>query len=222
MFTAFRLFRRVLVFVVIAGLVYGLVTFGQVWLKAREDEASGGEVADAIVVLGAAQYNGRPSPVLAARLDHAAALYDDGLAPLIVVTGGQLDGDPTRNTEASASADYLASEHGIHQHDILRENSGCNTWESLASTANELRKRDKGSVILVSDPFHSARVAAMAAELDLDARVSPTRTSPIGGGRELRFMAREAAVVAVGRIVGFRQLMGVDKIARPRTCGKDR
>lgn len=221
MFTLFRLFRRLVVLVVLAGLIYGLVTFGQVWLKARDDEATGtggDAVADAIVVLGAAQYNGRPSPVLAARLDHAADLYDRGLAPLIVVTGGQADGDATRNTEASASADYLATEHGISQDDILRENSGCNTWESLASTANELRKRGKEKVVLVSDPFHSARVAAMAGELDLDARVSPTRTSPIGGQRELRFMARETAVVAVGRIVGFRQLMGVDKIARPQTC----
>ena len=215
MFTLFRFFRRLVVFVVLAGLIYGLVTFGQVWLKARDDEATG---ADAIVVLGAAQYNGRPSPVLAARLDHAADLYDQGLAPLIVVTGGQADGDSTSNTEASASADYLATEHGISQNDILRENSGCNTWESLASTANELRKRGKEKVLLVSDPFHSARVAAMASELDLDARVSPTRTSPIDGQRELRFMARETAVVALGRIVGFRQLMGVDKIARPRPC----
>ena len=217
MFTLFRLVRRLIVFVVVALLIYGLVTFGQVWLKAREDEAAD-NAADAIVVLGAAQYNGRPSPVLAARLDHAAALYDEGLAPLIVVTGGQADGDSTRNTEASASADYLAREHGIAQGDILRENSGCNTWESLASTANELRKRGKTEVLLVSDPFHSARVAAMASELDLDARVSPTRTSPIGGQRELRFMARETAVVALGRIVGFRQLMGVDRIARPHTC----
>jgi len=218
LFTLFRFVRRVIVFVLVAALVYGVVTFGQVWLKAREDQA-GDDAVDAIVVLGAAQYNGEPSPVLQARLDHAADLYDDGLAPLIVVTGGQLDRDPSGNTEASASADYLAIEHGIDQDNILRENSGCNTWESLASTANELRKRGKERVLLVSDPFHSARVAAMADELDLNARVSPTRTSPIDGSRELRFMARETAVVALGRIVGFRQLMGVDKIARPRTCG---
>ncbi|HEX4979597.1 MAG TPA: ElyC/SanA/YdcF family protein, partial [Acidimicrobiales bacterium] len=101
---------------------------------------------------------------------------------------------------------------------ILRENQGCNTWDSLASTANELRKRGKDEVLLVSDPFHSARVAAMAGELDLDARVSPTRSSPIGGSEELRFMARETAVVAAGRILGFRRLMGVDKIARPHAC----
>jgi uncharacterized SAM-binding protein YcdF (DUF218 family) len=90
----------------------------------------------------------------------------------------------------------------------------------MASTANELRKREKERVLLVSDPFHSARIAAMADELDLDASVSPTRTSPIGGSQELRFMARETAVVAVGRIVGFRRLMGVDQIARPSArCG---
>jgi len=215
LFTLFRLARRVVVFVVLAAVLYGAFTFGQVWLTSRRDQAATGAKADAIVVLGAAQYNGKPSRVLAARLDHAAKLYGDGAAPLIVVTGGQIDSDATSNTEASASANYLAREHGVPQDDILRENQGCNTWESLASTANELRKLGKEKVILVSDPFHSARVAAMAEELDLDELVSPTRTSPIGGTQELKFMAREAAVVAVGRIVGFRQLMGVDKIARP-------
>ena len=210
----FRLARRLVLFAVLVGLLYGVVTFAQVWMKSRADGADAGAV-EAIVVLGAAQYNGRPSAVLRARLDHAADLYDRDLAPLIVVTGGQLDRDPTKNTEASASANYLALEHGVPQEDILRENEGCNTWESLASTANELRKRGKEKVLLVSDPFHSARVAAIADELHLDARVSPTRTSPIGGSKELEFMARETAVVAAGRVVGFRRLMGIDQIARP-------
>ena len=214
MFTIFRLIRRIITYAVLAVVVYLGVTFGQVWWQARSDGAT--EIdAEAIVVLGAAQYNGRPSPVLAARLDHAADLYNRDLAPLIVVTGGQADDDPTRNTEASASANYLAREHGIPQDAILRENQGCNTWESLASTANELRKRDKEHVLLVSDPFHSARVAAIAEELELVARTSPTRTSPIDGGKELEFMARETAVVSVGRVVGFRRLMGINQIARP-------
>lgn len=219
MFFPFKLLRRLIALVLVVVVGYLVFTFGQVWLEAREDDAADGS-AEAIVVLGAAQYNGRPSAVLRARLDHAADLYDRDLAPIIVVTGGQADNDPTGNTEASASADYLAATHGIDQGSILRENQGCNTWESLASTANELRKRDRTEVLLVSDPFHSARAEAIARELDLEARVSPTRTSPISGTAELKFMAREAAAVSVGRIVGFRRLMGVDQIARPQArCG---
>jgi uncharacterized SAM-binding protein YcdF (DUF218 family) len=128
-FFLFRLLRRGLALVLLIVVVYATVTFAQVWLKARADGADGVQQAEAIVVLGAAQYNGRPSPVLRARLDHAAELYKRDLAPLIVVTGGQIDGDATRNTEASASADYLAREHGIDQNVILRENQGCNTWD---------------------------------------------------------------------------------------------
>jgi uncharacterized SAM-binding protein YcdF (DUF218 family) len=153
--------------------------------------------------------------VLRARLDHAALLYERGIAPTIVVTGGQKVNDPTSNTEASAAANYLARTHKVPQQAILRENAGCNTWDSLASTANELRKRGKERVVLVSDPFHSARVAAIARELHLAAHVSPTRTSPLSTGAQFRFMAKETAVFAVGRVVGFRRLMGVNDIARP-------
>ena len=220
MLRPFRLAKRVVLFALLAGVVYLAVTFVQVWSASRRDDAS--EVrrsspVEAIVVLGAAQYNGRPSPVLRARLDHAAELYDRGLAPTIVVTGGQASYDPTRNTEASASADYLALTHGVPQDNILRENDGCNTWQSLASTANVLRGggRARARVILVSDPFHSARVAAIARELHLAAKVSPTRSSPISGGAELRHMARESAIVAAGRVVGFRRLMGINSLARP-------
>ena len=218
MLRPFRLAKRVVLFALLACVVYLAVTFVQVWSASRRDEAR--EVrrsspVEAIVVLGAAQYNGRPSPVLRARLDHAADLYDRGLAPTIVVTGGQVADDPTRNTEASASADYLARAHGVPQEAILRENDGCNTWQSLASTANVLRKRQAERVILVSDPFHSARVSAIAHELHLAAKVSPTRSSPISGGAELRHMARESAIVAAARVVGFRRLMGINSLARP-------
>ena len=221
-----RLARRVVLFALLACVVYLAVTFVQVWSAARRDEAS--EVrrsspVEAIVVLGAAQYNGRPSPVLRARLDHAAELYDRGLAPTIVVTGGQAVDDPTPNTEASASADYLAVTHGVPQDKILRENDGCNTWQSLASTANVLRgggpEKERARVVLVSDPFHSARVSAIAGELHLAAKVSPTRSSPISGGAELRHMVRESAIVAAGRVVGFRRLMGINSLARPSSTG---
>ena len=202
----FRLARRATLFVLVALVVYLGVTFAQVVQASRRDDA---QPAEAIVVFGAAQYNGRPSPVLRARLDHAADLFERRMAPVIMVTGGKRPEDAF--SEATASADYLASEHGIAQGDILREKDGRNSWESLASAANELRKRGKSDVILVSDPFHAARIGAMARELGLHAHVSPTRTSPISGTTELRHLGRETIAVAAGRVIGFRRLMGIDK-----------
>ena len=201
----FRLIRRVVGFLVGVTLVYLAVTFIQVWLASRRDEA---RPAQAIVVLGAAQYNGRPSPVLRARLDHAASLYRRGLADVVVVTGGKQPGD--RFTEASASADYLAGK-GIPQEKVLREVDGRNSWQSLAASAAFLKRDGRHSVLLVSDPFHAARISAMASELGLDAHVSPTRTSPIGGASRWRHMGKETLEMAVGRIVGFRRLVGFDE-----------
>ena len=109
--------------------VYLAVTFVQVWRAARRDEA---RRSDAIIVLGAAQYDGRPSPVLAARLDHAIDLYRDDIAPVIVVTGGRQAGD--RFTEATAGATYL-HEHGVPDNAILRETTGRSSWESLEASA---------------------------------------------------------------------------------------
>ena len=206
----FRLARKLIGFGILLGLVYFVVTFVQVWQASRRDDA---RPAEAIVVFGAAQYNGRPSPVLRARLDHAADLYDREIAPIIVVTGGKQADDPSSNTEASASADYLATK-GIPQDDILRENDARNTWDSLASAANFLRRDGMEQVILVTDPFHAARVQAMADELGLDSHVSPTRTSPIGGTAELKHFARETVAVAAGRVFGFRRVMGVREVAR--------
>ena len=203
----FRLLRRLVSFVVLAGLIYLAVTFVQVWLASRRDEA---RRAEASVVFGAAQYNGRPSPVLRARLDHAAQLYEQHIADTIVVTGGNRPGD--RTNEATASYAYLHRTYGIPDEAVLREVSSRNSWQQMASAANELRKRDKEQVILVTDPFHAARVQAMAEELGLDSHVSPTRTSPIRGAEEMRHLARETVAVAAGRIVGFRNLMGVDKV----------
>ena len=208
MFLPFKLAWKVAKFALLALVVYLAVTLAQVWMASRRDDA---RAAEAIVVFGAAQYNGRPSPVLQARLDHAAALYEDDIAPVIVVTGGKQPGD--RSNEATASAAYLRSEYGIPDEDILREVSSVNSWQQMASAANELRKRGKEQVILVTDPFHAARVQAMADELGLDSHVSPTRSSPIGGTRQLKHFARETVAVAAGRVVGFRRLMGVNQVA---------
>jgi uncharacterized SAM-binding protein YcdF (DUF218 family) len=196
-------------------VVYLAVTFVQVWNASRRDEARKG--AQAILVFGAAQFNGRPSAVLRARLDHAGALYHQGFSPVIVVTGGRQPGD--RFTEATASADYLHGK-GVPDKDILREVSGHSSWQSLAAAAAFLKARHIRHVILVSDPFHSLRIKSMASELGLDAATSPTRTSPIGGFTAAQYMGRETLAVAVGRIVGYRREAGVKTVvARVRAGG---
>jgi len=189
-------------------VLYLGVTFAQVWLAASRDEAG---PAQAIVVFGTAQYNGTPSPVLAARLDHAVDLYRRRLAPVIVVTGGNQPGD--RYTEAGASADYLLR-RGVPDSDVLREVSGTTSWQSLAAAANFLGDRDINDVLLVSDPFHSYRIRAMASELGLEGRFSPTRTSPIHGMEEARYMVRETAAVAVGRIIGYRRQASIEDVVK--------
>ncbi len=181
-------------------VIYFGVTFYQVWRAARSD---GARPAQAIVVLGAAQYDGRPSEVLAARLDHAIELYEQGIAPTIVVTGGGQEGD--RFTEATASAKYL-HEHGVPDSAIMRETTGQTSWESLAASARFLKEEGITDVVLVSDPFHSARIDAIAEELGLDAVTSPTQTSPIKGLAEWRRLGTETLRVGVGRIIGFRRL----------------
>lgn len=196
---------RVVAGVLAVVLLYLGVTFVQVWRASRQDEAG---QAEAIVVFGAAQYNGKPSPVLRARLDHAAALYKRGLAERIVVTGGRRSGD--RFTEASASAQYLLAK-GIADRAVMRIVSGNNSWQSLAAASNELRKRGLHDVLLVSDGFHSARIAAMADELGLHARTSPARASPISGLEKLPYLSRETLAVAAGRVIGFRRVSGIDR-----------
>lgn len=205
-----KLAVKVLVGLLAAAALYLAVTFVQVWRAARSDQA---RPADAIVVFGTAQYNGVPSPVLAARLDHAIELYRKDLAPVIVVTGGNQPGD--QFTEATASANYLI-QRGVPDEDVLREVSGTSSWQSLAAAANFLDDREINEVLLVSDPFHSLRIRAMASELGLDAHSSPTRTSPIRGFTEARYMARETVAVAVGRIVGFRRQASIEDVVRSR------
>ena len=181
--------------VVVLVASYVAATFVQVWQASRHD---GRVRADAIVVLGAAQYNGVPSPVLRQRLDHALDLYMEGLAPLVVVTGGRQPGD--RFTEATAGYNYLR-EHGLTDEVIRKEVQGASTYESLASVARFLRDEGISDVALVSSPAHSRRVADIAEEVGLRATVSPT-----SGSASFRALARETAAVSIGRLVGYRRL----------------
>lgn len=195
--------RRVIrIALVVAGLLvtYVVVTFVQVWHASHQDDA---RRAQAIIVLGAAQFDGRPSAVLTARLDHAADLYRQGLAPLIVVTGGKQQGD--RFTEAEASANYLAAQ-GIPGGAIERETTSTNTYDELAATARFLHERGITDVLLVSDPFHAYRIGAIADDVGLDAHVSPTPTSPVHGVDNAQALLRETVAVAAGRLIGYDRL----------------
>ena len=202
-----RLGVRVGALVVAAVVAYLAVTYLQVRAAAGRDEAV---PSQAIVVFGAAQFNGRPSPVLKARLDHAADLYHRQVAPVVVVTGGRQAGD--RFTEATASASYLAL-RGVPNRRLLREVAGRSSWDSLAAAATFMRARGIHEVVLVSDPFHSFRIKAMAGELGLRGHPSATSTSPITGMRAQRYMARETLAVAVGRIIGYRREAGVKRVS---------
>jgi uncharacterized SAM-binding protein YcdF (DUF218 family) len=195
-----KLVRRVVVLLALAVLLYYLFTVFQVWRAAEGDDT---RHSQALIVLGAAQYDGRPSPVFRARLDHTADLYRQGVAPVVVVTGGKQPGD--RFTEATAGADYLHAK-GVPDSAIMRETTGRSSWESLAASARFLQTRGIRRVVLVSDPFHSLRIRLIASELGFDAVTSPTRTSPIGGFEEWKRFFGEALRVALGRIFGFGRL----------------
>lgn len=136
--------------------------------------------ADAVVVLGAAQYVGRPSPVLKARLDHAISLWSRGLAPLFIVTGGMGAGDTT--SEGAVGRQY-ALRHGVPDSAILVENQGRTTRESLEAVADMMHRRDLDRAILVSDPFHMLRLSIVARGVGLTPYTSPTSTSPISANR---------------------------------------
>lgn len=141
---------------------------------ATHDQASGADArVDAIVVLGAAQYRGRPSPVLRARLDHAVGLYARGLAPRLVLTGGIADGDTA--SEAAVGRLY-ALQAGVPDTAILLEHEGRTTGQSIARVARLLAARRLESVIIVSDPFHVLRAGRIARRNGLRVRTSPTRT----------------------------------------------
>jgi len=157
--------------IILAG---GYTTY-RIWSQGQRDEE---RPADAIVVMGAAQYNGRPSKVFAARLDHAVSLYLAGVAPRLVLTGGGAEGD--RTTEAAAGRAF-AIDLGVAPEDILIEEKSRTTLDSIRAVAGLLEANDLHSAIFVSDRPHMLRVLRMAADAGLTAWGSPTRTSPIEG-----------------------------------------
>lgn len=170
----FTRFARTIVILIVLGW---MACLGAVMLWEHRDEA---RPASAIVVLGAAQYDGRPSPVLKARLDHALDLWDRHLAPHLVFTGGVGDGDTT--SEAAVGRRY-AERHGVPDSAILVETRGRTTSESMQRVAAVMRTQQHRDVILVSDPFHMLRLTILARRFGLVPYSSPTRTSPISANR---------------------------------------
>lgn len=179
-----------------AVLLYVGVTFVQVWRTSGEDQT---RPADAVVVLGAAQYDGHPSPVLRARLDRALELYRDGIAPVVIVTGGKQEGD--RFTEAFSGYEYLR-DHGIPEGDLFLEVDGTSTYEQLSAARLIMEQQGSASALLVSSPYHSERLLGIAEEVGIPA----AHVAPAGTTSSLPSLVRETAAVAAGRIVGYRRL----------------
>ena len=196
---ALRLLRHVMGLLALAAAIGYTVALVMVLIVSQEDER---RPAEAIVVLGAAQYNGRPSPVLRARLDHALGLYREGLAPLIVVTGGVGVGDTT--SEAMVGRRYLMTQH-VPAEAVRAEAVGRTTTASMDAVAAWLRERKIRRVILVSDPFHMFRLRLEARRTAMDAYTSPTESSPISENPvlELRFLLAEGVKVPIAWAKGI-------------------
>jgi uncharacterized SAM-binding protein YcdF (DUF218 family) len=173
--------RRILLCLLLVVLAYFAVSTAMVARWMGKDERP---KVDAIVVLGAAQYDGRPSAIYEARLEHAVDLYTGGVAPLLVFTGGKEEGD--RFTEGGSGARW-AKARGVPEEAVLAEERSRTTYQNLAGAKLALQRRDPGGgrprIVVVSDPFHMFRAVKQAADLGMDAYPSPTRTSPLSASR---------------------------------------
>jgi uncharacterized SAM-binding protein YcdF (DUF218 family) len=186
-----RFLRRLVLGVLLIGiLVVGGTSF-RVWQVARGDDRA---TADVVLVLGAAQYAGTPSKVLEARLRHAKTLYDEGVAPYIVTTGGNQPGDTY--TEASAGVRWL-TEQGVPENRIIAIGEGNDTLGSLKAAARSIHDRGWQTAVIVSDPWHSLRARTMASDVGLDAWTSPTHSGPIVQTRQtqVRYIFYETAAL---------------------------
>ncbi|MGA6164407.1 YdcF family protein [Amycolatopsis magusensis] len=194
--SAARWVRRAVVGAVLITLLVVGGTAARVWHVARLDDRS---PADVIVVLGAAQYNGKPSEVFRARLVHAKQLYDTGVAKYVVTGGGSAEGDSF--TEAEAGARWLV-ERGVPREHTIAVGEGRDTLGTLHAVADEVHRRGLSTVVLVSDPWHSLRSRTMAEDVGLDAWSSPTHSGPIVQTRETqaKYIFRETGALLFYRI----------------------
>ena len=153
--------------VLAAAFVYVAVNYRAISKQSYIDEA---RAADVIVVLGAAEYAGKPSPVFKARLDHALSLYNKGLAPLMIVTGGH--GGDAVHTEGTVGRDYLRA-NGVPEKSLIAETTSDDTSDSAERVANIMRANNLKSCIAVSDGYHLYRVKRLMAEEGIVAYASP-------------------------------------------------
>lgn len=180
--------------------VFVVVWLGVVFMQvstAANDAQNATAEGDAIVVLGAAQYNGEPSPVLERRLDTAFSLWSDGAADQIVTTGANQPGDTF--TEGFAAFTYLRNQ-GVGEDRIVVVTDGGDTYESLLAAANQLSATDD-SIVIVTDAYHARRSQEIAVEIGLDAEVVASSDDT-----SLSRRSRETVAVALGRLVSFRRL----------------
>lgn len=190
--------RRVVGAAGLAAVLVVVSTALAIWWTAREDSRPR---SDAIVVLGSAQYNGRPSAIFAARLEHARKLFAKGVAPVVVTVGGNRAGD--NFTEAEAGRDYLAAE-GVPGSALLAVPRGADTLQSMRDVAEVFRRRGWATAVLVTDPWHVMRAERMADDSGMDAVGSPTRQGPAVQSRSTQFqyIVRETAAYLVYRVTG--------------------
>jgi uncharacterized SAM-binding protein YcdF (DUF218 family) len=202
MLSRIRGMRRVLVGLLVLVLAYFAVTTTLVARWMGKDERPR---VDAIVVLGAAQYDGRPSAIYEARLEHAVDLWRQDVAPLMVFTGGKEPGD--RFTEGGSGARWAVAQ-GVPESAVLTEERSRTTYQNLAGARRLLERRHPGGqhrIVVVSDPFHMFRAVRQAADLGMDAYPSPTRTSPLSASRLklTELVLREDLAIAGWLLGGF-------------------
>lgn len=195
MLFAFRWVRRLVSFAVLAVLAVLLWTAGSIWWVARQDTRP---TSDVIVVLGASQFDGRPSSVFKARLQHARALYDADVAPRVITVGGGRPGD--RTTEAEAGAAFLR-DRGV---EVVAVPEGRNTLQSVEAVEQLMSENGWRTAVLVTDPWHSLRARTMARDVGITAETSPTRAGPSvrTRGTQLRYIARETLALLYYEVLG--------------------
>lgn len=198
-FAPLRLFAKIVSTILAVVVIYFAFTFVQIWLTGRTHSTSH---AQAILVFGTAEDNGKPSQELKARLDEALVVYRAGRAPWIAVTGGNRPGD--KFTEAGVSATYLEA-HGVPKARII-VGGGDDTWQNVRSVAGKLKARYLYNVITVTDPFHEYRAMANASAQGLYPVPSPVENSPTVKHSLWRFYLKETLAVGVGRLIGYGRL----------------
>ena len=195
MFFLFRLVRRLVSLVVLAVLLVLIGTATSIWWVARQDDRPR---SDAIVVLGASQFDGRPSSVFKARLQHARKLYEADVAPRVITVGGGREGD--RTTEAQAGAAFLRA----RDVEVVAVPEGRNTLQSVQAVEELMREQGWETAVVVTDPWHALRARSMARDVGIDAESSPTRAGPSVRTRatQLRYIARETLAYLYYKALG--------------------